>query len=71
MLLIKQILNSHRKHRGDDPIDAAEFLKLLKEKSAYLKIPMEMHSRFVNTKDFLVERKKRMKCFRWIYLIQN
>ena len=55
---LRQILNSHRKHRGDDPIDAAEFLKLLKEKSAYLKIPMEMHSRFVNTGFSGGEKKK-------------
>ena len=55
---LRQILNSHRKHQGKEPIDAAEFLKLLKEKSAYLKIPMEMHSRFVNTGFSGGEKKK-------------
>ena len=55
---LRQILNSHRKYQGKDPIDAAEFLKLLKEKSAYLKIPMEMHSRFVNTGFSGGEKKK-------------
>ena len=55
---LRQILNSHRKHQGKDPIDAAEFLKLLKEKSSYLKIPMEMHSRFVNTGFSGGEKKK-------------
>ena len=55
---LRQILNSHRKNQGKDPIDAAEFLKLLKEKSAYLKIPMEMHSRFVNTGFSGGEKKK-------------
>ena len=55
---LRQILNSQRKHQGKEPIDAAEFLKLLKEKSAYLKIPMEMHSRFVNTGFSGGEKKK-------------
>ena len=55
---LRQILNSHRNYQGKDPIDAAEFLKLLKEKSAYLKIPMEMHSRFVNTGFSGGEKKK-------------
>jgi Fe-S cluster assembly ATP-binding protein len=55
---LRQILNSHRKYQGKDPIDAAEFLKLLKEKSSYLKIPMEMHSRFVNTGFSGGEKKK-------------
>ena len=45
---LKQIVNVHRKHNGDKPIEAAEFLKLLKEKSLKLNIPMDMHSRFVN-----------------------
>ena len=46
---LRQILNIHRKHQGENPIDAGEFLKILKEKSNRLNIPMEMHSRFVNT----------------------
>jgi Fe-S cluster assembly ATP-binding protein len=55
---LRQILNSHRKHQGLEPIDAAEFLKLLKEKSALLKMPMEMHSRFVNSGFSGGEKKK-------------
>ena len=55
---LRQILNSHLKHQGKDPIDAAAFLKLLKEKSEFLKIPMEMHSRFVNTGFSGGEKKK-------------
>ena len=55
---LRQILNSHRKYQEKDPIDAAEFLKILKEKSAYLKSPMEMHSRFVNTGFSGGEKKK-------------
>ena len=55
---LRQILNSHLKHQGKDPIDAAAFLKLLKEKSELLKIPMEMHSRFVNAGFSGGEKKK-------------
>ena len=55
---LRQILNSHRKHQDKEPIDAAEFLRLLKEKSSFLKIPMEMHSRFVNTGFSGGEKKK-------------
>ncbi len=55
---LKQILNVHRKYEGNDPIDAAEFLKILKEKSNRLNIPMEMHSRFVNTGFSGGEKKK-------------
>ncbi len=55
---LKQIVNVHRKHKGDKPIEAAEFLKLLKEKSSKLNIPMDMHSRFVNAGFSGGEKKK-------------
>ncbi len=55
---LKQIVNVHRKHNGNDPIEAGEFLKLLKEKSSRLNIPMDMHSRFVNAGFSGGEKKK-------------
>ena len=55
---LKQIVNVHRKNKGDKPIEAAEFLKLLKEKSLKLNIPMDMHSRFVNAGFSGGEKKK-------------
>jgi Fe-S cluster assembly ATP-binding protein len=55
---LKQILNAHRKHQGENPVDAGEFLKLLKEKSSQLNMPMEMHSRFVNAGFSGGEKKK-------------
>tara|TARA_B100000953_G_scaffold154850_1_gene128078 strand:- start:809 stop:1540 length:732 start_codon:yes stop_codon:yes gene_type:complete len=55
---LRQILNIHRKYQGENPIDAGEFLKILKEKSNRLNIPMEMHSRFVNTGFSGGEKKK-------------
>ena len=55
---LKQIVNVHRKHRGENPIEAGDFLKLLKEKSSRLNIPMHMHSRFVNAGFAGGEKKK-------------
>ena len=55
---LKQIVNVHRKYRGENPIEAGEFLKLLKEKSSNLNIPMDMHSRFVNAGFSGGEKKK-------------
>ena len=55
---LKQIVNVHRKYKGRDPIDAGEFLKILKEKSSNLNIPIDMHSRFVNTGFSGGEKKK-------------
>ncbi len=55
---LKQIVNVHRKHNGDKPIEAGEFLKMLKEKSSKLNIPMDMHSRFVNAGFSGGEKKK-------------
>jgi Fe-S cluster assembly ATP-binding protein len=55
---LKQIVNVHRKYRGEDLIEAGEFLKLLKEKSERLNIPMDMHSRFVNAGFSGGEKKK-------------
>ena len=55
---LRQIMNAHRKHRGEDPIDAGKFLKLLKEKSEELGIQNDMHKRFVNTGFSGGEKKK-------------
>jgi Fe-S cluster assembly ATP-binding protein len=55
---LRQIMNAHRKHRGEDPIDAGKFLKLLKEKSQILGIQNDMHRRFVNTGFSGGEKKK-------------
>ena len=55
---LKQIVNAHRKSKKETPIDAGEFLQILKEKSKRLDIPMNMHSRFVNTGFSGGEKKK-------------
>ena len=55
---LRQIMNSHRSHKGDSPIEAGEFLKILKEKSKQLGISNDMHTRFVNTGFSGGEKKK-------------
>ncbi len=46
--LLKAALNAKRKHRGEDEIDAFEFLKLAKEKMAVLGIDPKFLNRGVN-----------------------
>ena len=45
---LKAALNAQRKHRGEEPLDAAAFLKLTKEKMALLEMDKSFRNRFVN-----------------------
>ncbi len=45
---LRESLNSQRKSRGEEPLSGAEFIKLAKEKSALLKMDMDMLKRAVN-----------------------
>jgi len=45
---LREALNAQRKSRGEDPLSGGEFLKLAREKSALLKMDMEMLKRPVN-----------------------
>src|ERR1051325_11402023 len=45
---LKAALNAVRKHRGEPELDAFEFLKLVKEKAALLKLDQSLVSRPVN-----------------------
>ena len=45
---LREALNSQRKARGDEPLSAAEFLRLAREKAALLGMDMEMLKRPVN-----------------------
>ncbi|NBC37009.1 Fe-S cluster assembly ATPase SufC [Novosphingobium sp. FSY-8] len=45
---LREALNSQRKARGEEPLSGGEFLKLAREKSALLKMDMEMLKRPVN-----------------------
>jgi Fe-S cluster assembly ATP-binding protein len=45
---LKAALNAIRKHRGEDPLDAIDFMKLSKEKAALLELPEQLTKRSVN-----------------------
>ena len=45
---LKAALNAIRKHRGQDPLDAIDFMKLSKEKAAIVELPDELTKRAVN-----------------------
>lgn len=48
MNFLRTSLNSIRRYRGEDDLDAASFLKLLKAKAAELELPLDMLKRAVN-----------------------
>ncbi len=48
LYLLKASLNAIRKHRGDDELNAVEFLKLIKEKAALVKMSEEFLYRSIN-----------------------
>jgi Fe-S cluster assembly ATP-binding protein len=45
---LKTAVNQIRKHRGKEPLDAVEFLKILKEKAALVKMDKELLHRTLN-----------------------
>ena len=45
---LKTAINAHRKYRGEDPLDAYEFLKMLKENMKVLEMDAAFKNRFVN-----------------------
>ena len=48
MYLLKAAINSVRKHRGEEELDAMDFLKLIKEKAASVQMKQEFLYRAVN-----------------------
>jgi Fe-S cluster assembly ATP-binding protein len=64
---LKAALNAIRKHRGEDPLDAIDFMKLSKEKAALLQLPDELTKRSVND-GFSGGEKKRNEIFQMAIL---
>ena len=64
---LKAALNAIRKHRGEDPLDAIDFMKLSKEKAALLQLPDELTKRSVNDV-FSGGEKKRNEIFQMALL---
>jgi len=59
---LKAALNAQRKHRGEEELDAVEFMALVKEKGALLQMDQSMMSRSVN-EGFSGGEKKRNEIF--------
>ena len=64
---LKAALNAIRKHRGEDPLDAIDFMKLSKEKAALVQLPDELTKRSVND-GFSGGEKKRNEIFQMALL---
>lgn len=64
---LKAALNAIRKYRGQDPLDAIDFMKLSKEKAALVQLPDELTKRSVND-GFSGGEKKRNEIFQMAML---
>lgn len=67
MYLLKAALNAKRKHRGQQELDAIEFLSLVREKMKLLKVSDDLMSRSVN-EGFSGGEKKRNEIFQMAVL---
>ena len=64
---LRAALNAARKHRGEDALDGAKFMKLAKEKAALVELPPELLKRAVND-GFSGGEKKRNEIFQMALL---
>lgn len=64
---LKTAVNEVRKYRGEDPLDAVQFLKLMKEKTNLVKIDQSLLSRSLN-EGFSGGEKKRNEIFQMAML---
>jgi Fe-S cluster assembly ATP-binding protein len=64
---IKTAVNEVRKYRGEDPLDAVSFLKLMKEKMALMDIDRSLTGRSLN-EGFSGGEKKRNEIFQMVML---
>ncbi len=64
---MKLAVNEHRKFRGEEPLTAAEFLRLMREKSAIVELDAKLTSRAVN-EGFSGGEKKKNEIFQMAML---
>lgn len=64
---MKLAVNEHRKFRGEEPLTAAEFLRLMREKSAVVELDPKLTSRAVN-EGFSGGEKKKNEIFQMAML---
>jgi Fe-S cluster assembly ATP-binding protein len=67
MYFLKAALNAIRKHRGQEPLDAIDFMKLSKQKAELVQLPDELTKRSVND-GFSGGEKKRNEIFQMAML---
>ena len=65
--LLKAALNAKRRHRGEQELDAFEFLKIIKDKAAFMQIPSDLLNRGVN-EGFSGGEKKRNEVLQMLVL---
>lgn len=64
---MKMALNEHRKFRGEEPLSAGEFLRMMREKSAVVELDTKLTSRAVN-EGFSGGEKKKNEIFQMAML---
>jgi Fe-S cluster assembly ATP-binding protein len=64
---LRTALNEHRKYRGEEPLSAGDFLKLMREKKKIVEIDSDLTSRSVN-EGFSGGEKKRNEVFQMALL---
>ena len=64
---MKYAVNQQRRFRGEEPLSAAEFLRLMREKSAIVELPSKLTSRAVN-EGFSGGEKKKNEIFQMAML---
>ena len=64
---MKIAVNEHRKYRGEEPLTAAQYLKLMREKSAIVELDAKLTSRAVN-EGFSGGEKKKNEIFQMAML---
>jgi len=64
---LKAAVNAVRQHRGEDPLDAMEFLDLVREKAALVEMPKDLMGRSVN-EGFSGGEKKRNEVLQMLLL---
>ena len=67
---MKAAINEKRKYQGLEPMNAAEFLKLMREKRKIVELDSKLANRSVN-EDSAVARKSATRYFKWLCLNQS
>lgn len=67
---MRSAINKQREYRGEEPMAATEFLRLMREKKAFVEMDKELTNRSVN-EGFSGGEKKKMKYSKWLCSTPN